>query len=480
MARTPRIPKYRRHSSGQARVTFNGKDHLLGPYNSPESKEAYRRLLAERLERQGKPAAEEDAAPITINELILAYWKFAQGYYNFDGSRGDAYCLRDALRIVRSLYGKTAASDFGPLALKSCRRQMIEKGWSRNYINAQTDRVRRMFRWAAEEEMLPASIYQDLKAVAGLRRGKTTARETKRVRPVPQEHIDASLPYMPVVVQAMVQIQLLTGCRPAEVCLVRPVDIDLSNPSCWVYRPHKHKTEHHNIERVVLVGPRAQAILRPYLGTKEDTYCFSPAKSEARRNAVRRASRKSPMTPSQRTRQSSDRHPETAMTWRPTAGRLPGCVGRRTRQPTRMIPQYLRIGWSCQPGLRTACAIAGLQNSAHTAWIWRRPSWATPKWRPHRFTLKKIFGLQWNSWLVSVDPPACSRECAITRGCSPVFGQYSLLNRVSRLIAISGVSRPGCLFAPWQAVAGGRPDNKVQHVSSRSRMGRSGRDEGPV
>jgi hypothetical protein len=47
MARSARIPKYRRHSSGQARVTLDGKDHLLGAYNSAQSKEAYRRLIAE-------------------------------------------------------------------------------------------------------------------------------------------------------------------------------------------------------------------------------------------------------------------------------------------------------------------------------------------------------------------------------------------------------------------------------------------------
>ena len=42
-----RVPSYRSHSSGQARVTLNGKDHLLGTYGSPESKAAYGRLIAE-------------------------------------------------------------------------------------------------------------------------------------------------------------------------------------------------------------------------------------------------------------------------------------------------------------------------------------------------------------------------------------------------------------------------------------------------
>ena len=39
MACSPRLPKYRKHFSGQARVT-------LGPRNSPESHEAHRRLIA--------------------------------------------------------------------------------------------------------------------------------------------------------------------------------------------------------------------------------------------------------------------------------------------------------------------------------------------------------------------------------------------------------------------------------------------------
>ena len=39
---------------------------------------------------------------------------------------------------------------------------MMENDWSRNYINAQTARITRMFRWAAAEEMLPASVHDQL------------------------------------------------------------------------------------------------------------------------------------------------------------------------------------------------------------------------------------------------------------------------------------------------------------------------------
>jgi integrase len=324
MPRKPRVPSYRQHSSGQAHVTLDGKDHLLGRYGSAESKEAYRRLIAEWLARHGQPAQEEEQEPLTVNDLILAYWKFAEDYYAFkDSDRGDAYCLKDALRVVRSLYGRTPARDFGPLALKACRREMIEKGWSRSYTNAQTDRVRRMFRWGASEELLPGNVYEGLRSVTGLRAGKTEARETAKVRPAPPEQIDAALPHLPPVVRAMVQFELLTGCRPDEVCRVRPLDIDTPNINCWVYRPGsdegqhgRHKTAHHGHEHLVLIGPKAQTVLRPYLGKEPHAYCFSPTASEATPEAERRANRKTPLYPSTGSRSPCGR-------WRRRAGASP-------------------------------------------------------------------------------------------------------------------------------------------------------------
>ena len=45
-----RVPSYRLHKqSGQAIVTFNGKDHTLGEHGSAVSKEKYNRLIAEWL-----------------------------------------------------------------------------------------------------------------------------------------------------------------------------------------------------------------------------------------------------------------------------------------------------------------------------------------------------------------------------------------------------------------------------------------------
>lgn len=305
MARSTRIPKYRRHSSGQARVTLDGKDHLLGAYNSAVSKEAYRRLIAEWVAGQGRFAPKEETQPLLVNGLILAYWRFAKSYYGFDGKRGDEACQRDALKVVRSLYGRTAAGDFGPKALKACRRQMIGRGWSRSYINAQVDRIRRMFKWGVSEELVGVGVYEALRTVNGLRAGRTEAPETRPIRPAPPDQVEATLPCMTSMVRAMVRFQLLTGCRPDEVCRVRPLDIDKQNPSCWVYRPGsdqgshgQHKTAHHGQDRLILIGPRAQEVLQSYLDIEATCFCFSPARGEAVRALERRNGRKTPLYPS--------------------------------------------------------------------------------------------------------------------------------------------------------------------------------------
>src|SRR5262249_34557174 len=157
----------------------------------------------------------------------------------------------------------------------------------------------RMFRWAAGEELVPGAVHQNLKTVPGLRRGKTEARESKKITPVAADRVNATLPFLRPVHRAMVEFEQLTACRPTAVCLLGPVDIDTRNPACWIYRPARHKTEHHNHERIILIGPRAQEVLRPFLGTKLDAYCFSPAEAERERHVKRRQQRRTQMTPSQ-------------------------------------------------------------------------------------------------------------------------------------------------------------------------------------
>jgi integrase len=292
-----RVPSYRCHKpSGQAVVTLDGRDHYLGRHGSTESRRAYDRLVAEYLAtRARRTAAADPPADLTVNELLLRYWDHARSYYVKDGRpTSEPETIRQALRPLRELYGDAPARDFGPLALKAVRGAMIARGWCRTYINKQVDRVRRMFAWAAENELVPVAVYQALKTVSGLRKGRSEAREKPPVGPVPDDLVEKTLPRLSPTVAAMVRVQRLTGMRPQEVILMRGADIDRADPACWVYRPSRHKAQHHDRERLVYLGPRAQAILAPFLVAEPTGYLFCPRRAEAQRRAEERARRARP------------------------------------------------------------------------------------------------------------------------------------------------------------------------------------------
>jgi integrase len=303
----PAVPKYSLHKpSGQAFVRIQGKFHYLGAYNSSESQERYAALIAEwALKPANAPPANADTQ-ITVTELCAAYWLFAQKYYTKSGKpSGWLAHIRLMLRKTRKVYGLTSAAEFGPLKLKAVRKMLIDEGLSRPYINKLVPIITRMFKWAAAEEILPSGTYFTLRTVEGLRRGRTEAHETVSVKPVEDAVVDATLPYLSSIVADMVRFQRYTGCRPGEVCQLRPMDVERI-ASVWLYRPESHKTEHHNKARVIYIGPQGQNVIRPYLLRPGDAFCFSPVESENQRRAEMRAKRKTPIQPSQRNRQKLD------------------------------------------------------------------------------------------------------------------------------------------------------------------------------
>jgi integrase len=92
----------------------------------------------------------------------------------------------------------------------------------------------------------------------------------------------------------MIELQRITGMRPAEACLMRGADLDTTE-QLWVYRPCRHKTAHHGHDRAIYLGPRGRAIIEPFLKTNPQAYLFSPAEAETERRADLHAARKTPM-----------------------------------------------------------------------------------------------------------------------------------------------------------------------------------------
>ena len=158
------------------------------------------------------------------------------------------------------------------------------------------------------EGMVAPHVPQALAMVPGLRRGRSTAPEGKKVRPVDPGLVEATMPHLSPTLQAMVRLQTLTGMRSGEVCILRPADLDRSG-DVWEYRPAEHKNAHRGQERTVYLGPQAQDVLRPYLLRPADAFCFCPREAEARRRAEVSEHRKTPLSCGNRAGTNRQRRP---------------------------------------------------------------------------------------------------------------------------------------------------------------------------
>lgn len=181
-----RVPSYRRHSSGQARVTINGKDHLLGKFGTAESHQAYGRLIAE-YGASGQSAAFGKTDSVRMCDLLLAYLKFAEAYY---ANSTEYTNLKLAAKAIADLYSTLASSKFGPNEFKAIRHWWLstpidnstkghnrkastkpkvpvgpKKFRSRQYVNKQMKRTRRILKWAVASGLLPTENYQAILCV---------------------------------------------------------------------------------------------------------------------------------------------------------------------------------------------------------------------------------------------------------------------------------------------------------------------------
>lgn len=293
-------------------VTKRRRDYWLGEFGSLESREMYYRLLAEYEALGRRLPHPTDAAPTEtahaaaagpdVNDLALQYWRRVAR--EFLPKRCNA--IKATLRLLRQMDGSTPVSQYGPKRLHLLREAMISgdpgatpsrKAWSRTTVNDRVRIVVAVFRWGVTQEMVPVSVAESLGMLDPLKRGRTRAKEGKKVGPVPDLLLETTLPHLPSPVRAMVHLQLLTGARPGEIVGLRGRDIDRDERTgLLVARLTEHKTSHLGAERDVYFGPEAEAVLEPFLKERNPNRpLFSPAEAEAERRAKHHAKRKTPI-----------------------------------------------------------------------------------------------------------------------------------------------------------------------------------------
>jgi integrase len=267
-------PRLKSRANGKAycRWRKGGKvfDRCFGAAGSPEALAAYRRFAAEWA--RGDILAPIPSEGISLDALALKWLAHVDETYRKDGKRTSEYSL--ALAACKGLHRTLAdrlAADMTPEDLRTVRAAWLAKGHALNTIKSYQNRVVKLFGWAVGQSLVVPAVHQALQQVEYLKAGRTTARDPEPRKPANDEQIAAVLPYLSPretrrqTLADMIQLQRLTGMRPGEVCALKPADVDRS-ADVWLYEVGKaNKNRHRGKAQVYYFGPKAVAILRPYL-----------------------------------------------------------------------------------------------------------------------------------------------------------------------------------------------------------------------
>lgn len=296
MARPTKGPQYLefrdRHGIRRARtrISFGGgevEEIQLGVYGTPESRAKYRQILDEWEAAQA--AGSVGNLVLTVADLCAKFLVHAKQHYQHPSGKptGELNEFIAAFRPLLARYGDSPARDFGPVALKKIREGMVAAELSRQTINQRIGRIRRAFKWAASEQLVPVAVFQGLSTVAGLARGRTAAPDNREVPPADMSAVCRAARFLTRTLRAMLHVQLLTGMRPQDVCGLTGAEIDrpgvvLDSVQIWVYRPTQHKTRWRGHSKAIAIGPRAQRLLRPFLDAAGDGPLFTPSRKGAK------------------------------------------------------------------------------------------------------------------------------------------------------------------------------------------------------
>jgi len=266
-----RVPSYRLHRpSGLAVVTLRGVAYYLGKYGSEESKARYRKLIAEYMATGLTPT---NGKPLSVVEAVE---RFTAAVVRQSADPANESHYRNALAPLLQLFGGEPVASIGPLRFREIRAVYPALGWSVTHCNAQADRLRRFLRWLVTEEQFPAEKLVAIKALPRL-----TVREAAPGRgsyaPVSWDVVSATLEDCTWPIRGLVNFLWWTSARAGEAVqlsanLIRqdgvmelPDGESLTLAGVWIFRPVLHKTRAKGHERFILIGPRGQKMVHPYL-----------------------------------------------------------------------------------------------------------------------------------------------------------------------------------------------------------------------
>lgn len=263
------IPNLLKHPSGRAYCRWKSHCYYFGKHGTAESEEAFRRFCAELLASGSPPL---NSPSLTVAELSERYLEHARRIYKAE----QVAKIEDLIALTVGLYGSLKAADFGPSKLRTIRQKFLEREYANSTVNQRVNWLAGMFRWGVSWELVPASVSHALESVERL------IDDSEEVEPAPEDAIVKALAHMTLNARTMCEVILLTAMRPDEICRLRMVEVQRDKPisGIWMFSPTEHKTAHHGITKEILIGPKAQAILLPWIGARQPhEYIFQPKDS---------------------------------------------------------------------------------------------------------------------------------------------------------------------------------------------------------
>lgn len=199
---------------------------------------------------------------LTMAELVGRYLAHCEIYYRDAAGRptSEICAIQASLAPIIAAWSEEPASGANKAWLRSVREVWLSADLSRKTINSYVSRIRRMFRWAALEDLVPESVVATLAMVPQLPKGRSLAKEFPPVRPVEWSDVVATLRHLPIAYRLLIQVQWHCGARPGELVNMRLSEIDRKSKP-WVFRPTEHKGSHKGRIREIVLGPRARRIL---------------------------------------------------------------------------------------------------------------------------------------------------------------------------------------------------------------------------
>lgn len=278
----PALTHLKKRGMGRVRLP-NQPDIYFGPpgvwpakqKTAPrEVEEAYRKVIAAWVAAGGANASGpvrvggKGSGGLLVAELAAAYLAYTQEHYQKRGKpTGEHRKTKVIYDVMKKLFASLLAADFGPKESRAVRDELLRTGTrKRETVSEHGTRLRAMFSWGEMEGMVPESVAMAVRGTRWFAAGQTGGGKVRK-KPVPIEDVEKTLPHLSSMVRAMVEVHRRTGMRPQEVCMMRVSDITDDGDGLWTYeaRDDANKLAHRGIPKIVLLGPRCQEILRPYL-----------------------------------------------------------------------------------------------------------------------------------------------------------------------------------------------------------------------